>query len=450
MVHNSKKTLMEKKQMKKMLSFIIIVLIISCSLGVQGEIFNQTFNETPETLTTDLGDFFFDKKMEFFTKIAHYPSLSACVIKDEEVIWSNSYGFYDLTNNTPTSTKTIYNIGSITKTITGTALMQLWEQGLFNLDDDVNKYLPFSLRNPNFPEIPITFRMLLSHTSSLNPDPYNYYWFNFSEDPPFDFYPYPWLAEQLIPTGKWYNSQRWNTISKPGEQFFYANANFDIVAYLVELISGKTFITYCNDHIFSPLKMDNTGFNLSQLNINEIAIPYYYHDDGQYYQLDQIPIEQLTLPYKYWRVLQYSVGGLYTTVLDLSHFLIAHMNDGVWNNVRILQKETVNLMHSCQFESEVDYGLAWYSKQDDFFEINYSGHNGGIFGVTADMFFIPSEDIGIIYLSNSNNADNYVEKMILYSLFMKGGLKIISNLSWNYIFNSIFSNMNQDKISKLE
>ena len=272
----------------------------------------------------------------------------------------------------------------------------------------------------------------------MNQDPYNYYWFNFSDDPPLDFYPNPWLADQLMPSGKWYSSQRWSTYYKPGEQFFYANANFDIVAYLVELISGKTFITYCNEHIFFPLQMYNTSFNLSQLSINQVAIPYYYHEDGQYYQLHQIPIDQLTLPYKYWRVLQYPVGGLYTTVLDLSHFFIAHMNGGVWNNVRILQKETVNLMHSCQFESEIYYGLAWYTTHHDFLDINYSGHNGGIFGVNADMFFIPSEDIGIIYFSNSNNAANYIEKMIFYSLFMKGGLKIISNLSWNDIFYYVF------------
>ena len=433
--------------MEKILSIIILGLLIGCCFGVQGLFFEKT---AEESATIDLGDFFFDLKMEVLMKLAKFPSLSACIIKGNEVTWSKGYGFYDLKNNTPASANTIYNIGSITKTITGTALMQLWEQDLFDLDEDVNNFLPFILRNPHFPDIPITFRMILSHTSSLNQDSYTYYWFNFSDDPPFNFYPYPWLAEQLIPGGKWYSPQRWNTISKPGEQFFYANANFDIVAYLVELISGKPFITYCNEHIFSPLQMYNTSFNLSQLNINQVAIPYYYHDDGQYYQLDQIPIEQLTLPYKYWRVLQYPVGGLYTTVLDLSHFLIAHMNNGVWNNVRILQKETVDLMHSCQFESEVDYGLAWYTSQDDFLDINYSGHNGAIFGVNADMFFIPSEDIGIIYFSNSNNAGYYIEKMIFYSLFMKGGLKIVPHLSRNYILYSFFSDKNQNQISLLE
>ncbi len=59
-------------------------------------------------------------------------------------------------------------IASISKTITATAVMQLWEQGLFELDDDVNDYLPFNVRNPNHPDVPITFRMLLTHTSSIN------------------------------------------------------------------------------------------------------------------------------------------------------------------------------------------------------------------------------------------------------------------------------------------
>ncbi len=379
-------------------------------------------------------DLLFDNIITILMKLARYPSLSACVIDDDEVIWSKGYGLYDLENNKLANEHTIYNIGSISKTITGTSLMQLYEQELFDLDDDVNDYLPFSLRNPNYPDDVITFRMLLSHTSSLDFDGVNYYWLNYSADPPFSRYPDPWLKEHLIPGGKWYYQERWSSTHRPGEHAMYANVNFDLIAYLVELISGEPFLNYCKDHIFSPLEMYNTSFNLSELNIKNVAIPYHYHN-GEYLQINQLSymLEDITPTSKYWRMHCYPAGGLYTTVSDLSHFFIAHMNEGVYNGVRILKKETVELMHKIQPGNEINYGLAWGNMKSPLLDIKYSGHNGGIFGVFTWMYFNTSENIGIIYFTN---GDPYWEKfqivgdtannMIFSALFIKGGFNIIS------------------------
>ena len=113
----------------------------------------------------------FDKKIQLLMKLAHMPSLSTCVIKNESVVWSKTYGYYDLKNKKLATQNTIYMVASISKMFTAIAIMQLWEQGLFDLDDDVNDYLPFELRNPHYPDVPITFRMLLAHQSSLgNPE----------------------------------------------------------------------------------------------------------------------------------------------------------------------------------------------------------------------------------------------------------------------------------------
>ena len=179
-----------RKKMKKTISIIIIGLLVSCSFCVQGIFFKDSSEEITKI---NLGDFLFDKKIEFFMKLSLFPSISACIIKDDNVIWSNGYGYYDIDNKKQATENTIYNIASISKTITGTAIMQLYEKKLFDLDQDVNDFLPFELRNPYFPDEPITFRMLLSHSSSLNSelsDAMRYYqWYNFSGDPPFLFYP---------------------------------------------------------------------------------------------------------------------------------------------------------------------------------------------------------------------------------------------------------------------
>jgi len=89
--------------------------------------------------------------------------------------------------------------------------MQLYEKGLFDLDEDVNNYLPFSLRNPHYPDSPITFRMLLSHRSSLAGD--NKFWICLSYvpgDPDIPDYPYPWLKDYLTPNGSAYSPIVWS------------------------------------------------------------------------------------------------------------------------------------------------------------------------------------------------------------------------------------------------
>jgi len=183
----------------------------------------------------------FDGFMTFLMKLGHLPSLTSCIIIDDEVVWGRSYGLYNLEEEKYASKNTIYMVCSISKTITGTALMQLYEQGLFNLDDDVNDYLPFVLRNPHFPDDSITIRMLLSHSSSLNIDPASFYWLNESSDPPFSWYPYPWIEEYIVPGGKYYVPEIWNESQPPGSTVKYSNANFVIIAYLVELLSGYRF-----------------------------------------------------------------------------------------------------------------------------------------------------------------------------------------------------------------
>ena len=356
-------------------------------------------------------------------KFAGFPSLTACVIKDDQVIWSKGYGYYDFSEQKPASIETIYILASVTKTIDGTALMQLYEQGLFNLDYDVNIFLPFELRNPNFPDDPITFRMLLSHTSSLNTnDQAGYYWLNFSGDPPFDFFPGYFLKEFLLPDGRYYDSSVWSSEYHPGEYAMYANVGFDLISYLVEIISGEPFLDYCENHIFLPLDMKNTGFNLSCFDIEKVAVPY-QRVLARYFTINELWGED-SPPGLYYRMRNYPAGGLYSTVSDLSHFLIAHMNDGVYNDTRILEKETVDLMHELQSGNRIGYGLAWMHQYIMGFWT--SGHGGDLPGVDTWMLYNQTEDIGVIYLANGNPGYSglplkglFVVKLILGLLLTK-------------------------------
>jgi CubicO group peptidase (beta-lactamase class C family) len=435
--------------MKKIVSIFIIGFLIIGSFGVQGLFFDKT---SDKTINKVIKDILFDKKIEFFMKLAKFPSLSTCIIEGDEVIWTKEYGYYDLDNKKPATENTIYNIAQVTKSVTGTALMQLWEQGLFELDEDVNNYLPFSLRNPHFPDDAITFRMLLSHSSSLRDDiPINdifgrsisYDWVNFSGDPPFSFFPHPWLEKHLIPSGKFYNPAHWSNSYKPGEFSFYSHVNFAIIAYLIERISGEIFIEYCKKHIFLPLEMYHTSFNLSEFDIDDVAIPYHFHkESGEYLQINELSIDGKIHPGKYWKILNYPAGGLYSTVSDLSHFLIAHVNEGVYKGVRILKKETIDEMHRIQLPGNFNpmiqayYGLAWLFKINPLiFNITLMGHYGLSIGVATIMYHIPTENIRVIFMVNGDglSGNTMAVNMIEINLFKKGGLNLLSYIDFTKI-----------------
>jgi CubicO group peptidase (beta-lactamase class C family) len=389
---------------KPLVDGIIVLLIFGSISPVIGQFTNQK-NQVFLENEPDLDEFFifnnlFDRIFTYLMNYGHFPSLSSCIIINDEVVWNESYGFYDLENHKAASTNTIYMVASISKTITGTALMQLYDQGLYELDDDVNNFLPFSLRNPNHPNASITFRMILSHTSSLAADSSlsHYWWANWSGDPPISWYPYPWLEEYLTPDGEFYNSVIWSE-SIPGEEFIYANINFDIIAYLVEIISGQPFHEYCQEYIFIPLEMLNTSYSLLDLNIDNVAIPYHYQKSGTFTRYD------------HHRILHYPVAGLRTSISDLSHFLIAHINGGVYQNMQILNKETVDMMHTIEasLDSYFNYGLAW-TIWKQWGKATLSGHTGDFTpGFSARMIIRIRDNCAIIFFVNGDRMLNNQE-----------------------------------------
>ena len=111
-----------------------------------------------DSIDSSIRDFMTEKKI---------PGFVACIVKGNAIVWSNNYGLADIQSNISMSLDAIMNIGSISKTFTATAAMQLWEKGLLDLNADINKYVDFTIRNPNYPDQPITISQILTHTSSI-------------------------------------------------------------------------------------------------------------------------------------------------------------------------------------------------------------------------------------------------------------------------------------------
>jgi CubicO group peptidase (beta-lactamase class C family) len=202
----------------------------------------------------------FDGEIRKETSNYQIPSLSACIIKNNEIVWAKYYGNSAVSNSLPDSSS-IYPVASVSKTILVTAVMQFYERGLIDLDADINNYLPIEVRNPHYFGRIITARMLLTHTSGLAWPVDDYEVPGFYDYHPFDSAPplNEWIPEYVLPGGSHYVNSVWkNTI--PGDRELYSNIGTAILGYLVEVLSGKDFNTYCEQNIFAPLEMNNTSY----------------------------------------------------------------------------------------------------------------------------------------------------------------------------------------------
>ena len=256
-------------------------------------------------------------------------SVAACIVKDRDIVWEGTFGHKDAALSKPTDRHTVYTIMSIGKIILSTAVMQLWEQGSIDLDADINQYLPFEVHNPNFPSHKITAHMLLNHSSSLawpeDPDRIpDFHHFYTSEEPPLIR---SWLPDYILPTGNQYRTSVWKNFP-PGEQFLYSNIGTSLLALVVEEISGMDYRDYCRDNIFMPLDMEQTAFRLSKLNTENLVTPYY--DSG--------------FPMPYYTCRHYPAGFISTDIEDFSHFMIAMLNKGIYQNKRVLKESTFDKM----------------------------------------------------------------------------------------------------------
>ena len=179
-------------------------------------------------------DDFITRKMER----DHIPGIAACLIKGQDVVWSRAYGMANIARKTPMTLDHLQNIASISKTVTTTAIMQLFERGLIQLDEDLNETLPFAVRNPKRPTDTLTVRQLLTHTSYIA-DGIAYSRQYKCGDPRISLA--VWLREYLTPDGVYYDPERNFHPWASGSRWSYCNVSFGILGYLVELKSGIPF-----------------------------------------------------------------------------------------------------------------------------------------------------------------------------------------------------------------
>ena len=295
-----------------------------------------------------------------------------------------SLGYGTTDGKTPVTTDTLFRVASVTKMVSAIGLMHLYDEGYFLLDEDLNDLLPFPVRNPRYEDIKITPRQILSHTSGLAAN--NYYtidWANLSRD------------------------TRYFSSAAAGSAYEYSNTNGGLFGCLIEALTGEGVNDYMTETVFDPLGM-TAAYDILSLPEDAVISPTYakdrtvarslkdYRRDASLYTAGADPESHLAL----------TVGKLFISAEGLNKLLVMLLKDGWADGVRILAPETVaameveqHLLDGSSVTAESLYGLS-LKRAEGMTGGTWYGHQGMIFGFTADAFYQPDTGLCVTVLMN--------------------------------------------------
>ncbi|MFL6675758.1 MAG: serine hydrolase domain-containing protein [Massilia sp.] len=377
------------------------------------------------------------------------PSLSVVAVRHGEIVYSQQLGSKRLATATapaqPVDANTMFRIASISKFVTTLGTMKMVEQGRLSLDADISDYLGYRLRNPHFPDHPITLRMLLTHTSSLRDEG------GFKWEPTVD------LRDVLLPGRRFYGKgDAWSKTAPPGQYFEYVNFNWGIIATIMERASGERFDRLMRHLIFDPMEL-KAGFYLADFapaNINDIATLYRKREkDGDEIwdpngpwiaQSDDFGVQPPVTPAGLGNYVVGTNGTIYgpqgslrISANELAKIMLMLMNEGRYGNRQILKPETIAAMFTRQWtltgggkngngDSDSYHGLyhAWGLGNQHFIDVSTVkngrasgdrlvegggftgvGHIGWSWGLNALFVFDRQAGNGMIYVSSGVGAN---------------------------------------------
>jgi len=309
----------------------------------------------------------------------HTPSLSIAVAHDGEIVWQEAFGLADVEKGTRATPSTMYRSGSIAKPITATAVMELVEAELVDLDAPIEQYLG-GLTLHYYAGTPeeVTVRRVLQHRAGL--PPFNQVFF-LDEEPE---------RRPFHETVRRYG----NVMFQPGWSFIYSNLGYQLLARLVEDVSGMDFPSYVRDSVFTPLGMANAQVYVGYQLLCPAAT-LYYGANGE-------PVPHNTSPYP-------GNGDVYCSAHDLLRFAMSYLKNKLPGQSAVLADSTIDEMQSAGPPSNTfrgnEYGLGWGLDVDDlgFRSIH---HGGQTTGVSNFMALVPSENLAFVILSNTDYDAN--------------------------------------------
>jgi CubicO group peptidase (beta-lactamase class C family) len=345
--------------------FFVLLLISSSSPGQENII--------------DQGDLeaFVDGIMRAHMEANHIAGATFSFVKDGEILFAKGYGYANVEKKIPVKgDETMFRPGSISKLLTWTAVMQLFEQGKLDLDADINIYLDNFKIPDTYPE-PITMKHLMTHTPGFE-EMIDDMAVRNSED--------LWTLEKYVST----NIPA--RILPPGKLTAYSNYGAALAGYIVQKVSGMPFEDYVEKNIFQPLDMKTSTFRQplpSQL--EEKMSEGYTFKKGVFHK-EMFELLNGVAP----------AGALSSCATDMAHFMIAHLQLGRFGEKRILEEETASLMHSLLFTNHPRvsgnaYGF-WELRANNLRAIS---HGGDTIWFHSFLVLIPEKNTGLFVSYNS-------------------------------------------------
>ncbi|MET0809067.1 MAG: serine hydrolase domain-containing protein [Pseudoxanthomonas sp.] len=300
------------------------------------------------------------------------------VVKDGQVLLQKGYGYSDLEKRTPVDPAgTLFRPGSVSKLFTWTAVMQLVEQGKLDLDADVNKYIDFKI--PARDGKAMTLRQIMTHTTGLEEQIRGLITSRKEEIVPLEAALKRWVPER---------------IHVPGATPAYSNYATALAGYIVQRVSGEPFDVYIARHIFQPLGMAHSSFSqpLQPALLAQMSKGYTKASDGK--------------PKDYEFISLAPAGSLAATGADMGRFMIAHLQDGAFDNARILRAETAQKMHTTGQASVGPLNRMMLG----FYETTVNGHRaiahgGDTMYFHSDLELFLDDGVGIFVSMNSSGRD---------------------------------------------
>ncbi|MFC1725661.1 serine hydrolase domain-containing protein, partial [candidate division KSB1 bacterium] len=358
----------------KMRNFIIGKFRISCTIFIlvfflfhpdvfcqETEVYNPKFEEVRELLLDAV-------------KGGETASISVAVAKDGKIIWEESCGWANREKMIKATPHTMYSMASISKPITATGLMKLVEEGKVDLNKPVNDYIsPARLTAYEGDVSDVTVRHILNHTSGL-PTHYTCFYLDEPDRQP------PAMPESIRRYGI--------IVFPPGEFYQYANFGFSIADHIISKVSHRSFPEFMKREVFLPLGMTHTSIDVAP-GFEEYAAER-YGSDG-----DPVPFYISDHP---------GASQVYCSAHDLIRFGMFHLKNHLQGQEQILKDKTIDLMKKDSDPNPDNnrYGLGWFLKEEFGYDVVW--HTGSMDGVKNIIKFVPSENIAVVVLINSNSS----------------------------------------------
>jgi len=340
--------------------------------------------------------------------------LSIAVTENSQVTYSNGFGFRDFDKGTSATQKTTYCIGSVTKSFTALAALQLCESGLISLDDPIERYVDFTARPMGEP---ILVRHLLSHSSGFPSLGYAEATLGMATGTTDAWFPISSPSDLLVFME---GAEEW-ALSQPGRRHAYLNEGYILLGSIIEKVSGVGYAKYVKQNILEPLQMWRSTFDEEDVEKDDdVATPYVTSRDG----------EKVATRYPYGQMI--ADGGLMSNALDMARFATALLSGGELDGVRVASAETVrDMMEPKVRTTEEPYDGVGYSHygyglrvKTGFLGHSLVHHSGSVFGSSGYIGIIPDEGVGVVVLANGGYFLEDIGEYVLALLAGRDHLEI--------------------------